>query len=371
MDNKKIGKFIASLRKEKEITQEQLAFEIMTTRENISKYERGVTTPPPESLLLLGKYFGVSVNEILMGERKTEENQEQVENMSVEVMKAGERKVKKILKRFITLVSLMVVAFLVYYFINTYNTIRVYKIDGYSENFDILEGLAIFSKGKSYLRIGTIEPIGDFKYDTFEVFYKDKDDEEKLVLVSDDTNYTLLSSYEYNEVFSYKNLNEIENNTYIRIKYQDKEEVIKLNFQRDMVNHFLLPDAHTDIIDDSKFEKNATDVAQKLQNYAKKNWKYDKENYEYFYSENNNRIKYEVSYHVDENLLYITEYKNDIICIVEVNLLKNLLYYSEKKDETLKEIYKYNYNTNECLSENCDDNTTNYYLENYYYKYIK
>lgn len=42
MDNKKIGLFISSLRKEKNLTQQELAEMLLTTRETISKWERGV-----------------------------------------------------------------------------------------------------------------------------------------------------------------------------------------------------------------------------------------------------------------------------------------------------------------------------------------
>ena len=204
MDTKKIGKFLAELRKEKGVTQEQVGYELMTSRENISKWERGINTPTPDSLLLLSKYYDVSVNEILLGERKTEENKEQIENVSVEVMKAGEKRVKTVLKNFVIVIAFMTVSFLAYYFVNTYNTIKVYKIDGMSDNFYIKDGLAIFSKGKSYLRIGNIEPKSDIEFDGFEIFIKDKG-AEQVAFYSDDDNYTLISNNGYKEIYSYNN----------------------------------------------------------------------------------------------------------------------------------------------------------------------
>ena len=105
MDGKKIGRFLAELRKEKGVTQEQVGFVVMTSRENISKWERGINMPTPDSLMLLSKYYGVTVNEILLGERMTEENKEQVENMSVEVIKAGNKRVKRVFKSFIYIKS--------------------------------------------------------------------------------------------------------------------------------------------------------------------------------------------------------------------------------------------------------------------------
>ena len=69
MDQIKIGKFIASLRKEKCLTQEQLGEKLGVTNKTISRWENGDYMPDVEMLSLLSKEFGVSINELISGER--------------------------------------------------------------------------------------------------------------------------------------------------------------------------------------------------------------------------------------------------------------------------------------------------------------
>ena len=69
MDQIKIGKFIAALRKEKGLTQEQLGEKLGVTNKTISRWENGNYTPDVEMLALLSKEFGVSINELISGER--------------------------------------------------------------------------------------------------------------------------------------------------------------------------------------------------------------------------------------------------------------------------------------------------------------
>lgn len=69
MDPIKIGKFIAALRKEKGLTQEQLGEKLGVTNKTISRWENGNYMPDVEMLSLLSKEFGVSINELISGER--------------------------------------------------------------------------------------------------------------------------------------------------------------------------------------------------------------------------------------------------------------------------------------------------------------
>lgn len=71
MDLKKTGEFIASLRKEKGLTQEQLAKEIFVTEKAVSKWECGNGFPDTSNLQRLSNCLGVSVNELLSGEKLT------------------------------------------------------------------------------------------------------------------------------------------------------------------------------------------------------------------------------------------------------------------------------------------------------------
>ena len=69
MDIQKIGVFLSELRKEKNLTQDELGEQIGVTNKTVSRWENGNYLPPVEIIQILSKFYGVSINEILNGER--------------------------------------------------------------------------------------------------------------------------------------------------------------------------------------------------------------------------------------------------------------------------------------------------------------
>ena len=70
MTAKDCGAFIADLRKEKNLTQKQLAEILKVSDKAISRWETGKGFPDVTSLVALSEFFGISVNELLAGSRK-------------------------------------------------------------------------------------------------------------------------------------------------------------------------------------------------------------------------------------------------------------------------------------------------------------
>ena len=71
MDQIKTGKFIARCRKEKKLTQAQLAERLSITDRAVSKWETGKSMPDSSIMLELCKLLGITVNELLSGEKVT------------------------------------------------------------------------------------------------------------------------------------------------------------------------------------------------------------------------------------------------------------------------------------------------------------
>ena len=69
-----IGENIKRLRRERDITQEQLAEIFNVSCQTISRWENGNYLPPVEMLQELSKLYAVSINELLCGERIEQEN---------------------------------------------------------------------------------------------------------------------------------------------------------------------------------------------------------------------------------------------------------------------------------------------------------
>ena len=71
MDKEKTGQLITELRKEKGLTQKQLADALNVTDKAVSKWERGLSFPDISMLEPISELLGVSIMEILAGERQS------------------------------------------------------------------------------------------------------------------------------------------------------------------------------------------------------------------------------------------------------------------------------------------------------------
>ena len=104
MDLIKIGKFISICRKEKNLTQEQLAEKLFITDRAVSKWERGLSLPDADKMLSLCNILDINVNELLNGEKiNIKDYNKKTDNLLVELAKQDESKNKKLLKAMYTI----------------------------------------------------------------------------------------------------------------------------------------------------------------------------------------------------------------------------------------------------------------------------
>lgn len=72
MNQKKTGEFLKSLRKEKGLTQEQLAEHFYVSARTVSRWETGSNMPSLDMLIELADFYDADIREIIGGERKSE-----------------------------------------------------------------------------------------------------------------------------------------------------------------------------------------------------------------------------------------------------------------------------------------------------------
>ena len=90
IDQQRFGRFVAALRKEKEWTQKQLAEQIGVSDKAVSKWERGLSLPDIGLLEPLAGALGVTVAELLHGERLAEPLPPQaVESLVTDAVRLG------------------------------------------------------------------------------------------------------------------------------------------------------------------------------------------------------------------------------------------------------------------------------------------
>ncbi len=98
MDQAKIGRFIAECRKNKGMTQMQLAERLNITDRAVSKWENGRTMPDSSIMLELCELLGISVNDLLSGEVVSMENyNEKLEKNLLEMVEQKQKADKHLL----------------------------------------------------------------------------------------------------------------------------------------------------------------------------------------------------------------------------------------------------------------------------------
>lgn len=118
MDQKKIGTFLKGLRKEKQMTQEQLAELLGVTNRSISRWENGVNMPDFDLVVEIARYYDVSIEEILDGERKNEGMEKQTEQMLLKVADYESDGKRHFSRRVCELFIVAIFAFILYSVLN-------------------------------------------------------------------------------------------------------------------------------------------------------------------------------------------------------------------------------------------------------------
>ncbi len=232
MNQEEIGKFIAKKRKEKDLTQQELAEKLGVTYQAISKWENGRGMPDYPLFEPLCKELGITTSELLSGGQK--------DDKTVDYIKYKDKKDRRILI-YVILSALVIIALLITnqiltyrkFYETNYDKTQVTKLYGEGELFDINNMLVITSPEKTIMVTGRIysknpDLVSQEKILSYSINYNDK-----LILSKGNPIPTVVEEKNgYNDMFNDEKLKNLDNWS-ITIFYQQgeesKKEVIELD----------------------------------------------------------------------------------------------------------------------------------------------
>lgn len=224
MNQQKIGKFIAELRKEKNLTQEQLANQLNITKNAVSKWERGISLMDLSLLKPLSEILDISITELLNGERLSEnELRSKTENAIENTISISNDKIKKSKYKniFLTICFLLVISVICFFGYKGYllkeftmkkpenseevaaalvpkKTIKIYKRTLKEEDYLVIDEMKIRNDFKDY-KLEEIEHA-DF---TKTRIYRNLNDSSAITFPSKRANFQLIDVFTSDEATFY------------------------------------------------------------------------------------------------------------------------------------------------------------------------
>lgn len=344
MNMNKMAKFLKELREERGITQEQLGEALNVSRSLVSKWENGNKIPAVDCLTMLSKFYDITIDEIIYGEKKNQDNADDIELLSAMIMTDSRRKLKFLVG------VIFVLAFLLFgvYFIFNYNSIKVYSVGAKSENFDVKNTLMIISKNKSYIKFGNITDSNgdDTSYDKYKFYAKDGD---KIIVLSGREDGEIVRNFDDKDNYlNFNNLGKYINDLYVDIYYDDKIETVKLDATLEMANNKIF---NINNSDGSSIIKTKTNKSNpNLPKFIAGNFTYDEENdlYKYETNEDGENILFEYN----ANMKELSIFKDNVKILYNDNSKYLIIY--DTKEEPFTRLMTYDTASKSCLSNNCE-----------------
>lgn len=113
MDQKKVGQFLKTLRKEKNITQEVLAEALNVSGRTISRWETGNNMPDISLLVELSEFYQVSIPEIIDGERKSEKMNQETKDTAIKMAEYSKNELNKEKRKIINVLLMIFGVFII------------------------------------------------------------------------------------------------------------------------------------------------------------------------------------------------------------------------------------------------------------------
>lgn len=276
MDSIKVGNFITKLRKSKGLTQVELAKSINVTNKAISKWETGNGLPDVGLLYPLASALGVSVTELLAGEFMEGENfnKSNTDEVTLRTLYYNKKKFMKTIRLIvISAILAIILVCLGWYFITSFNSIRVYRIRLDSENFWMNDGFFMKSNMKNVFQLTDLKYIGEEKLENNEfrtkIYVKDEENNDELIIY-DGIYVSPVYIYEtdgYDEYFTERYAKLLKDNLYIDISYiSNNGDIIKESHKLETTLEF----ANNKLLELKESSKENLNVSDSVNSFRKR-----------------------------------------------------------------------------------------------------
>ncbi len=363
---------IYRIRQERKLTQKEIGDIIGVSDRTISKWENGTTVPDLCQIRNICKKLEISPSLLIKSEKKLSDN---ITNLRREIGKI----LNYILHNIFLITFILVFILLLLYFINNYNSIKIYDLKYNSENISFENGYLFKTKVTNILIINDIK-INKIKYnpiDTKVKLYTLVNGDKKIIYTSENLNNIYIEENKSGaDLLSKDVIESIKQNLYLLIETTDENNneynyECQITFKEKYNNNKLLYKSYIknnsvdtldfpfdNLIDSKKINNKSTKVMSKNNNNTNKlaslGYEYDKEKDVYYKVDENNRIEYQTA----TNKLIIEKF--------ESKNLKSIIYYRKSQSIILSHSYKdgeiitqlkYNVPLNkmECYKGNCEN----------------
>lgn len=362
---------IYRIRQERKLTQKEIGDIIGVSDRTISKWENGTTVPDLCQIRNICKKLEISPSLLIKSEKKLSDD--------ITNLRRGIGKILNYILHNIFLITfILVFMLLLLYFINNYNSIKIYDLKYNSENISFENGYLFKTKVTNILIINDIK-INKIKYnpiDTKVKLYTLVNGDKKIIYTSENLNNIYIEENKSGaDLLSKDVIESIKQNLYLLIETKDENNndynyECQITFKEKYNNNKLLYKSYIknnsvdtldfpfdNLIDSPKINNKSTKVMSKNNNNENKlaflGYEYDKENDIYYKVNENTKIEYQV------------KTKKLVVERKEKHNSKNMIYYANTKllNLTILNNYgeltvslKYNVPLNkmECYKGNCE-----------------
>lgn len=227
MDSEKFGKFISNLRKEKNMTQQELGDLLGINGKSVSKWERGINLPDISILNKIASIFEISTEELLNGERNNTINYDKDNNY---------------FKKLFVLTIIVIIILVTVLFINNHYKYDVYRIES-NDGYLNVDGYIILNPHDEIFLINFINYQNNSLIKTKQISFILKNDDKELFKYStskydeeQDINVILKEN-----IINIRKYNQNDNisNLYLIIEFNDEKIESSLRISEKLTNSFI------------------------------------------------------------------------------------------------------------------------------------
>lgn len=327
MENK-LGVVISKLRKEKGLTQKDLADKLNISDKAVSRWETGGSSPNMEMLLRISQFFNVPLNDLITARVSSDDKDDNlVKEIIQEFSEMNKRNAKRIRTVILATIIIVVILTIAIIFTNSYNRFKVYNVNLESEEIYSVTGIYVETKIKDSLYLDSLK-IRNYEYsetDTISVdLYFLKDGTEHIL-----QSYSSLNKIRFINYQSYIKIDDLSNyfdNLYLRVTIIDEKNnqtsytgrlIFVMDFSNNKVfynegdskidNHSRLRISEKEIKNillDNGFEEINDDVLTKRTKTYSMNYIIDSNKITYNFEEN--KLTYRFVYQINNGILNVT-----------------------------------------------------------------